>query len=447
VTLLPGESFTTPDTVGVWSEAGPAGVSAAWQHYQRHTLARDLGEHHRPIVYNSWYATEFDVRAEQQLELVQLAAELGTEVFVVDDGWFVGRTGDAAGLGDWTPDPAKFPDGLESFARTVLDTGMRFGLWVEPEGVSEDSDLYRRHPDWVYRADGRPLLTVRNQLVLDLGRDDVMQWVEDVLRRLLNSAPISYLKWDMNRSISDGGRPGDPHGREWSVQHTRGYYRLMDMLRREFPDVTIEACASGGGRIDNAVLARSDVVWTSDETGPVDRLGIQHGYLSAFPAHAMSSWVSDERGHRDRREVSFEYRFAVAMSGVLGIGSDLTAWTSAQRVRATELINMYKRIRDIVHRGELAIHGRPERPLYALEYALSDEHGERVCVIVFDRDGDRKRDAEIPRIYPSSLTANARYRIGASDMTITGAQAGLLGVEVPFDLAKDTDIIVLSRVL
>lgn len=446
VTLLPGESFTTPDTVGIWSAAGPAGVSAAWQAYQRDVLARDLGERHRPVVYNSWYATEFDVNVEQQLELAHHAAELGAEVFVVDDGWFLGRTDDTAGLGDWIPDPAKFPTGLAELAQSVVQTGMRFGVWVEPEGVNEDSDLYRRHPEWVYRAQGRPLVTVRNQFVLDLGRDDVVRWVEDTLRSLLRSAPISYLKWDMNRSISDGGRPGDPHGRQWSAQHTSGYYRVLEMLRHEFPHVTVEACASGGGRIDNAVLARSDVVWTSDETGPVDRLRIQHGFLSAYPAHVMSSWVSDERGHHDRRDVSFEFRFTVAMAGVLGIGSDLTAWTPAQRARAAELVHRYKQIRDIVHRGELVIHGRPESPLYALEYALADERGERVCVIVYDRDRDRRRDTEPPRIHPSSLVADTRYRLDGGTTIVTGAQARVLGVEVPFALAVDTDILVFHRV-
>ncbi|HEY5223423.1 MAG TPA: alpha-galactosidase [Microbacteriaceae bacterium] len=445
VTLLPGESFSAPDTVGLWSPAGPGGVSVGWHKYQRDYLARDLGEHHRPVVYNSWYATEFDVNVEQQLELARYAAELGAEVFVVDDGWFVGRVSDKAGLGDWTPDPAKFPDGLAALAQSVLDLKMRFGIWVEPEGVSEDSDLYRRHPEWVYQAAGRPLVTVRNQLVLDLGRDDVVAWVEDLLRRLLNSTPISYLKWDMNRSVSDGGRAGDPHGREWSVQHTRGYYRVLEMLRREFPGVTVEACSSGGGRIDNAVLARSDVVWTSDETGPVDRLGIQHGFLSAYPAHVMSSWVSDERGHHDRRDVSFEFRFTVAMAGVLGIGSDVTAWTPDQCVRAGELIARYKQIREIVHRGDVTVHGRPELPLYALEYSQTNEHTQSVCVIVYDRDRDRRRDTEAPRIRLSSLVADARYRIEGSDAIVTGAQAAVLGVDVPFALAADTDILVFHR--
>jgi alpha-galactosidase len=271
ITLGPGEEFETPHLLGVWSPDGPAGVARAWHAYQR-GLAR--GPEHRPVVYNSWYATTFDVRVEHQLALADVAAELGVEVFVVDDGWFRGRTSDRAGLGDWFVDEEKFPDGLEPLVKGVLDRGMRFGLWVEPEAVNPDSDLYRAHPDWVHQ----PLLTLRNQYVLDLGRPEVEAWAGAMLRRLLTEHPISYLKWDMNRAITLGG----------TVAHTQAYYRLMRVLREEFPHVTVEACAGGGGRVDNAVLALSDVVWPSDETGPRDRLAIQLGFLSAYPPHVTS---------------------------------------------------------------------------------------------------------------------------------------------------------------
>lgn len=438
VTLLPGETFTAPDALGVFSAGGAQGVSDAWHAFQR-TLAR--GPEHRPIVYNSWMATRFDVRVEHQAELAALAAEIGVEVFVVDDGWFAGRTDDDAGLGDWRPDEAKFPRGLTELSDRVLAAGMRFGLWVEPEAVNPDSDLYREHPDWIYRADGREPLTIRNQYVLDLGRPEVVDWICATLRELLTTTPITYLKWDMNRPVTDGGRPGDVHGREWSLQHTRGYYRVLRMLRDEFPQVTVEACASGGARIDNAVLALADVVWTSDQVGARDRLVIQDGFLSAYPPHVMSSWVSDDAGHRDRSPVSLGYRFAVAMGGVLGIGSDLLAWSPDERAEAAARVAAYRGIRDVVLTGDVTVHGDPTAPLYSTEYAGADG---RIVILVFDRDRDRHRDREAPRVFPTRLAPDVRYRLRGTGLVVTAETARGVGVPVAFGWAPDADLLVLE---
>ncbi|NEN06249.1 alpha-galactosidase [Diaminobutyricibacter tongyongensis] len=446
ITLFPGERFDSPVSSGVWSGDGPDGVARAWHAYQRDRLARTLDTSHRPVVYNSWMATEFDVRIDHQLELAAVAERLGVEVFVVDDGWFRGRTSDRAGLGDWTPDPVKFPQGLDPLAEAVIAKGMRFGLWVEPEAVNPDSDLFRAHPEWVYRAADRPLLTSRNQYVLDLGRADVVAWVEDTLRGILDSTPISYLKWDMNRPISDGGRPGDPHGREWSIQHARGYYRILAMLRREYPHVTIEACAAGGGRIDNAVLALSDVVWPSDETGPRDRLLIQHGFLSAYPQHIMSSWVTDAPGTRDRSATSFEYRFLVAMAGSLGIGADLLKWDETRVARAAELVGLYRSLRHLLHTAEVTRHGEPSDPTYAIEYSPAAQDADPVIVLVFDHDRDRVFDHDRVRIRPRTLEPERRYQLRGTGTTVTGAQAASTGVVVPFALAVDADILVFDPV-
>ena len=442
VTLVPGEEFLAPDSLGAFSPFGPDGVTRAWHEFQRIELARDLSPRTKPVVYNSWYATEFDVTIEHQARLAAVAAKLGVEVFVVDDGWFKGRSNDRAGLGDWTPDPVKFPKGIAELADRVRELGMRFGLWMEPECVNPDSDLFRAHPDWVYRANGRPLETIRNQYVLDLGREEVVSWVEETLRQVLRSAPISYLKWDMNRAVSDGGRPGDVHGREWSLQHTRNYYRLLRMLRDEFPDLTVEACASGGGRIDNAVLGLSDVVWVSDEVGARDRLLIQDGFLTSYPAWAMSSWVSDEAGHSDRQPVSLGYRFAVSMSGVLGIGSDLLRWTTDERRQAARMVGAYKEIRDVVHRGAVRAHGLPSENLYCLEFSGPD-HDPRTVLFVFDRDRDRARDRETSRVFPTELAPETVYKVQGSGQTVTAESARGTGVVVPFAWADDADVLVL----
>ena len=436
ITLEPGESFATPDTLGVFAPDGAAGVRRRWHDYQRAVLSRDLGVEHRPIVYNSWYATTFDVRIEHQLALADRAAELGVEAFVVDDGWFVGRTSDRAGLGDWRPDPVKFPDGLRPLADGLARRGLRFGLWVEPEAVNPDSELYRAHPDWVYRPGDRPLVGHRNQYVLDLGRPEVLDWVIGWLRTLLSDGAISYLKWDMNRPISDGGRPGDRHGRQWTVQHTRGYYAVLEMIRAEFPSVTLESCAGGGGRIDLAVLARTDVVWPSDETGARDRLAIQHGFLSAYGPHLMSSWVTDRPSPLDRDPVSFEFRFLVAMAGVLGIGSDLMAWSEAELAGGAELIALYREVRETVHRGRVELHHTPRDPWCAVEYGTA----ERSVVLVWARPD---RPAEV-RISARTLDPGCRYRMRPSGRPAVELRAPE-EVVVTFALAADAELLIFDR--
>jgi alpha-galactosidase len=438
ITLDPGESFSSPPTLGVFAPDGAAGLRRRWHDYQRGWLARDISAAHRPIVYNSWYATTFDVRVEHQTALADVAQTLGIEVFVVDDGWFLGRNSDRSGLGDWRPDPVKFPEGLDPLITAVQDRRMRFGVWVEPEAVNPDSELFRAHPEWVYRAGERPLVTRRNQYVLDFGRPEVVAWAKDWLRALLADDRISYLKWDMNRPVSDGGRPGDARGRQWTVQHTQGYYAVMTMLREEFPHVTVEACAGGGGRIDAAVLALSDVVWPSDETGARDRLAIQHGFLSAYGPHVMSSWVTDEDSPIDREPVSFEFRFVVAIAGVLGIGSDLLAWSGTQRNRAAELVALYREIRDTIHRGRVEPHGLPADPVYALEYGTPTQ----TVVLVYGRSS---RPEQV-RIRPRTLVPGARYRLrGYVDQELVSGDP-TSSVLVPFALATDTDVLIFDRV-
>jgi len=430
-----GESFITPTTLGVHAPDGAGGLRHRWHNYQRTVLARSLGAEHRPIVYNSWYATRFDVRAEQQLALADRAAALGVEVFVVDDGWFSGRDNDHGGLGDWWPDERKFPDGLDPLISGVIGRGMRFGIWVEPEAVSPRSHLFEAHPDWVYRAGDRPLLTIRNQYVLDFGRADVIDWAKGWLRELLADHRISYLKWDMNRPVTDGGRPGDIHGREWSIQHARGYLEVMLMIREEFPHVIVEACSGGGGRIDPAVLAVSDVVWPSDETGPRDRLAIQHGFLSVYGPHVMSSWVTDQPDLLDTEPASLAFRFMVAMGGVLGVGGDLGAWTPGELALGADMLSRYREVRDTVHTGRVEVHATPSEPVYAVEYGTPG----RTVLLVYARAGRPHQVALRPR----TLRAGARYRVNGR---IATAEELVDGLAIGFTLSKDADLVVLDLV-
>ncbi|MFI2489468.1 alpha-galactosidase [Promicromonospora kroppenstedtii] len=438
LTLEPGAGLTTPVLAGVRVEGDADDLAHAWHAYQA-TLARTRGPEHRPVVYNSWFATTFDVRVEHQLRLAEAAAQVGAEVFVVDDGWFRGRTTDRAALGDWEVDTARIPGGLGPLADGVKALGMRFGLWVEPEAVSPDSDLYRAHPEWAHHVDGRPLETLRHQYMLNLGLPEVEQWVLGTLRRLLTETDISYLKWDMNRSIADGGRTA-PGGDDWSWRHTQAYYRVLDALRAEFPHVTVEACAGGGGRIDHAVLARTDVVWPSDETGPRDRLAIQHGFLGVLPAWTMSSWVTDlpDLLDRDRESgpASLEFRFVVAMAGVLGIGSDLLAWDSATRERAASFVELYREIRPVVHTGLTRRHGSPADPACAVQYTGEDA----VVVLAWRRAGEAPLTVHL-----GDLDPDARYRVRGTDETRTGKELAADGLVVPWTW-RDCDVVTLDRV-
>ncbi|PUB27061.1 alpha-galactosidase [Promicromonospora sp. AC04] len=451
LTLQPGAGLTTPTLAGVRVEGDADDLAQAWHTYQA-TLARTRGPEHRPVVYNSWFATTFDVRVEHQLRLAEVAAQVGAEVFVVDDGWFRGRTSDRAALGDWEVDLNRIPGGLGPLADGVRKLGMRFGLWVEPEAVSPDSDLYRAHPDWAHQVAGRPLETLRNQYVLNLGLPEVEEWVLGTLRRLLGDTDITYLKWDMNRSIADGGQ-SVLGGDDWSWLHTQAYYRVLDALRAEFPQVTVEACAGGGGRIDHAVLARTDVVWPSDETGPRDRLAIQHGFLGVLPAWTMSSWVTDlpDQLDRDRANepASLEFRFVVAMAGVLGIGADLLAWDAATRERAASLVELYRSIRPVVHTGRVRRHGTPADVACAVQYTGADT----VVVLAWRRpsaDGLAGGDFTV-RL--GDLDPEARYRVRGGDDavigtltgTLTGKELGSEGLAVGWTW-RDCDVVILDLV-
>ncbi|MFE5812018.1 alpha-galactosidase [Streptomyces sp. NPDC056479] len=371
--LAAGESFTTPVFAGLWSDGGFGGASRAWHAYQRAYVIPDADQD-RPVLFNSWEATEFDISEEQQSLLARRAAAIGVELFVVDDGWFGTRTSDRAGLGDWTPNPDRFPSGLEPLAEYVHALGMQFGIWVEPEMVNPDSELYRAHPEWVQHQTGRKRTEFRNQLVLNLARDDVQNYLWEQLDGLLSSAPIDYVKWDFNRCFSDAGWPGEPYPQRLWVDHVRALYGLLDRLRAAHPGVAFESCSGGGGRIDLGVLGRTDQVWTSDNTDPLDRLAIQHGFSQIHPARVMAAWVTDSPTTMlNHRASSLRFRFVSAMAGVLGVGGDLERWTEEELAEAREWVTLYKEIRPLVQRGDLYRLRPPRGGLSAVQYVLGDE--------------------------------------------------------------------------
>ncbi|MDT0466888.1 alpha-galactosidase [Streptomyces gibsoniae] len=447
VYLAPGDTLTTPRLACAFSPDGPDGLSRVWHRYERHLAGPRL---HRPrkVLYNSWEATGFDVDAAGQLDLAKTAADLGAELFVVDDGWFTGRADDTGGLGDWHPDPAAFPQGFETFVADVRALGLDFGLWVEPEAVSPTSRLYAEHPEWVYRIEGRPGRLVRNQLILDLGRTDVQDFVLTTLDRLLTDYDIGYLKWDMNRPPTERGRPGaGPADRlDLDAQHVHGYLRVLDHLRSAHPDVTVEGCAGGGGRIDHATLARTDVVWPSDNTAPLDRLTIQHGFLHAHAPHLMSSWVTDAPGVFDPRPRSLAFRFVTAMCGVLGIGADLRAWTADQRAEAARWITRYKQVRDVVHQGEARLLGSPDDATCGVQYDSAD--GSRIVVAAFSTgplDGAPLVPGRPARLRLRGLDPGAAYRETSSSTTYSGSHLLHYGLPFTWSADHDAELAVLTR--
>ncbi|WP_316750299.1 alpha-galactosidase [Streptomyces herbicida] len=378
--LAEGESYTSPVFAGLWSDGGFGGASRAWHAYQRAHVIPDA-DRDRPVLFNSWEATNFDISEEQQATLARRAASIGVELFVVDDGWFGARTSDRAGLGDWTPNPDRFPNGLKPLADHVHALGMQFGIWVEPEMVNPDSELYRAHPDWVQYQSGRKRTELRNQLVLNLAREDVQEYLWEQLDGLLSGAPIDYVKWDFNRCFTDAGWPGEPCPQRLWVDHVRALYALLDRLRAAHPGVAFESCSGGGGRIDLGVMSRTDQVWTSDNTDPLDRLRIQHGFSQIHPARIMAAWVTDSpNAQLNGRVSSLRFRFVSSMAGVLGVGGDLAEWTQEELAEAKEWVELYKDIRPVVQRGEQYRLRAPEGGLSAVQYVLGDEAVVLACL-------------------------------------------------------------------
>ncbi|MBC9713673.1 alpha-galactosidase [Streptomyces sp. TRM66268-LWL] len=411
VLLEPGQTWRTPVFAGLWSDGGFGGASRAWHAYQLEHVIPDA-DRVRPVLFNSWEATGFDISAPQQLELARRAAEMGVELFVVDDAWFGARVSDRAGLGDWTPNPERFPGGLKPLADEVHALGMQFGIWVEPEMVNADSDLYRSHPDWVQHHPGRRRTEFRNQLVLNLAREDVQDYLWEQLHTLLSSAPIDYVKWDFNRCFTDAGWPGESYPQRLWNEHVHAYYRLLDRLRAAHPGVAFESCSGGGGRIDLGVLARTDQVWTSDNTDPLDRLAIQHGFTQIHPARVMAAWVTDSPNVQlNDRVSSLRFRFVSAMAGVLGVGGDLAEWTADELDEARSWVSLYKEIRETVQLGALYRLRAPGGGLSAVQYVRGDE------VVVLAWLQAQHYGEPAPRVRLRGIAADAAYeRVGTDEV-------------------------------
>lgn len=428
--LQPGQRHVTPAWVCGVSNDGWGGASRRLHAFtRRRVLPRAPGwAEERPILYNSWEATYFDLSFDGQVELARKAGAIGVELFCVDDGWFGARRSDLAGLGDWVVSPEVFPDGLNPLIDEVHRLGMRFGIWVEPEMVNPDSDLYRAHPDWVLHFPGRPRTEARSQLILDFGRPEVVEYVYDVLDRLLSRHAIDFFKWDMNRNASE---PGSAAGQAIWYRHAAAVYDIIDRLRREHPRLSIESCSGGGGRIDLGILARADQFWTSDNTDAFDRMRIQEGCSLAYPATAMEAWVTDVPNHQTGRTSSLSLRFDVAMRGALGIGANLNRLSQAELDEYANFIACYKRIRRVVQQGDLyRLQRLEESGASVIQYVLPDQREAVYSTAVREHQIDQFRPPAVLRGLNPSATYVALDRQGQEVYRASGFELmtqGILG--------------------
>ncbi len=353
-TLERGAEFCTPEAILAYSDAGLGALSDAFHALFRDRLARGVWrDAPRPIVINNWEATYFDFDEPKLLEIASSARELGIELFVLDDGWFGRRDSDNSSLGDWSVNLTKLPGGIDGLARKIEALGMRFGIWIEPEMVSQRSQLFTDHGDWAVGTPARPRTEGRNQLVLDMSRPEVVNHLFGVFSDLLGHAPISYVKWDMNRNITEPFSAALPPERQGEFFHRYilGMYELFERLTRAFPEVLFESCASGGGRFDPGMLAFAPQAWTSDQTDAVERLKIQWGTSLAYPISSMAAHVSAVPNHQVGRVTPLQTRAAVSFFGVLGYELDPTALTQEERIQVADQVAFYKERRDLFQRG------------------------------------------------------------------------------------------------
>lgn len=353
-TLGKGESFQTPEMVMIYSEAGLNGMSQTFHKLYRTRLARGTWRDKvRPILINSWEAFYFDFDAPKLLGLADVAADLGMELFVLDDGWFGKRDDSTSSLGDWYPNEEKLKGTLKELAEKINAKGLKFGLWIEPEMTNKDSDLYRAHPDWLLAEQGKRICHSRNQYVLDFSKKEVREYIGDMLENLLAEVPVSYIKWDLNRTFSEVFSNGNDREYQGKVCHkyVLGVYELYERLTSRFPHVLFESCASGGARFDPGMLYYAPQGWTSDDTDAIERLKIQYGTSMVYPVSCMGSHVSASPNHQTNRVTPIETRADVAYFGTFGYELDLLKLSEEEKEEIRRQIAFMKEKRELIQKG------------------------------------------------------------------------------------------------
>jgi len=433
--LESGEEFTAPEVICVYSSNGIGEMSRTFNKLYRTRLCRGkYRDSHRPVLINNWEATYFDFNEEKILNIAKKAKKAGIELMVLDDGWFGKRNSDNCSLGDWVPDENKLPNGITGLATKINDLGMKFGLWFEPEMISEDSDLYRTHPDWCIHVEGRRLSPGRQQFVLDLTRPEVCDYIVDSLSAILSTAPVSYVKWDMNRNISEIGSLKLPAERQQELPHRYmlGLYNILERIMTAFPDVLFEGCSGGGGRFDAGMIHYFPQYWTSDDSDAIERLYIQYGTSLVMPSSAMGAHVSAVPNHQVWRTTPLKTRGNVAMSGQFGYELDLEKLSDEEMEEIKLQIEEYKKIRDIIHKGDMYRLRSPfEGNNCAWEYVSEDK---TKAVLMYCTILGKVQSALIG-VKLNGLVPHAEYREKKSGKVYSGDY--LMNVGLYFEDSKD----------
>ena len=410
IVLSTGEAFAAPTAWFAWSDRGLDGISSRFHRSLRARPGHPRAP--RPVVLNTWEAVYFDHELEPLIALADAAAEVGVERFVLDDGWFLARRSDGAGLGDWAVDPAVWPEGLHALVDHVRARGMGFGLWVEPEMVNPDSDLARAHPEWVLAPSDRATRTWRHQHVLDVARPEVAEWLLATLGALLDEYPIEYLKWDHNRDLLEAVHAG----RAGVDAQTRAVYALLDELRRRHPHVEIESCSSGGARVDLGILERTDRVWASDTNDPLERTRIQRWTELLLPPELIGSHVGPTQAHTTDRVTDLRFRIATTLFASAGIETDITRFTADERAQLAEWIAEYKRLRSLMHTGEL-LHDAVADEGAALTGVVSEDRAHALYRLTREATGEW---AVPPALRLPGLDPSRTYRVEVVRALATG---------------------------
>ena len=433
-TLEPGASFTAPEAALVCSPCGFGQMSRQFHRAIRENLIHDPYEgKRRPVLINNWEATEFNFDAEKLVSIAKAAAPLGIELFVMDDGWFGVRDSDFGGLGDWTVNEEKLPGGLGALVPRIRELGMSFGIWIEPEMVSEDSGLYREHPDWALEAPNRPFARGRSQLVLDFSRKEVRDHVYGAIKQVLNSSDITYVKWDMNRSLTDVWSAALPAGRQGELFHrfVLGVYDILEQMRRDFPHILIEGCCGGGGRFDAGMLYYTPQIWCSDNTDAIDRLRIQYGTSFCYPISAMGAHVSAVPNGLTGRSVSMGTRGVVAMAGTFGYEMDLNHTTEEEKELIKRQVAFFKEHYDLIQKGDYYRLTDPfQSPFTAWEQVSPDRREALVSLVSHATHASSPFRAVRLR----GLDPDAQYRVNGEDVW-----SGDVLMEAGFPLPMPTD--------
>ena len=428
--LESGEAFQTPEVVMVYSSRGFGELSRTYHDlYREHLVRGKYKKEARPILINNWEATYFDFNEEKILGLVREAKALGIELFVLDDGWFGKRNGDDCSLGDWYVNEEKLPGGIAGLAEKVNAEGMEFGLWFEPEMVSPDSDLYRAHPDWCIHVPGRERTECRNQLTLDLSRKEVCDYIVETISHVLDTANIRYVKWDMNRHMTEFGSAGLTAERQKEMPHRYmlGLYDVMERIVSSHPEVLFESCSGGGGRFDPGMLYYMPQTWTSDDTDAVERLSIQYGTSLVYPVSTMGSHVSAVPNHQAGRVTSLKMRGDVAMSGNFGYELDLTSLSQEEKDIIKEQVEQYKELRTFV----------PSADMYRLSSPFEKNHTAWMFVSKDGRDIFAAYFQVLSEVNPgirrmkfTALDPDAMYEVVGEALSYRGDELMQIGLVV-----------------